>query len=142
MTRVRIQRILDLSLAAMVVAGSAAGWSCSKKDKAGDGAGATYTIWDPYPQFDSASGWVQLLNKCGSDAGVAIKRVAFDTTDLTSKALLAAQQGNSPDVLIVDNPVVSTLADAGVLSTTDETRTDTSAVQPNLLAAGQLGGKT
>lgn len=142
MTRVRIQRILDLSLAAMVVAGSAAGWSCSKKDKAGDGAGATYTIWDPYPQFDNASGWVQLLNKCGSDAGVAIKRVAFDTTDLTSKALLAAQQGNSPDVLIVDNPVVSTLADAGVLSTTDDTRTDTSAVQPNLLAAGQLGGKT
>jgi len=142
MTRVRIQRILDLSLAAMVVAGSAAWWSCSKKDRAGDGAGATYTIWDPYPQFDNASGWVQLLNRCGSDAGVAIKRVAFDTTDLTSKALLAAQQGNSPDVLIVDNPVVSTLADAGVLSTTDDTRTDTSAVQPNLLAAGQLGGKT
>ena len=75
----------------------------------------------------------------GGRAGVAIKRVAFDTTDLTSKALLAAQQGNSPDVLIVDNPVVSTLADAGVLSTTDETKTDTSAVQPNLLAAGQLG---
>lgn len=140
MTRVRIRRLLDLSLAVVVAAGGAAG--CSKKDKAGDGAGATYTIWDPYPQFDHASGWVQLLNKCGSDAGVAIKRVAFDTTDLTSKALLAAQQGSSPDVLIVDNPVVSTLADAGVLTTTDDTRTDTSAVQPNLLAAGQIGGKT
>src|SRR5215831_7615489 len=75
MSRLRIRRILDLSLAVVVVAGAAVGWSCSKKDKAGDGAGATYTIWDPYPHFDNASGWVQLLNKCGSDAGVAIKRV-------------------------------------------------------------------
>ena len=144
MDRLGIRRILDLSLAACVVAGSAAGWSCSKKDKdqTGGSAGAAYTIWDPYPQFDNASGWVQLLNKCGGDAGVAIKRVAFDTTDLTNKALLAAQQGSSPDVLIVDNPVVSTLADGGVLTTTSDTKTDTSAVQPNLLAAGQLGGKT
>jgi multiple sugar transport system substrate-binding protein len=44
--------------------------------------------------------------------------------------------------LIVDNPVVSTLADAGVLTTADELKVDTSAVSPNLLAAGQIGGKT
>jgi multiple sugar transport system substrate-binding protein len=142
MNRRLVQRILDMSLAAVVVAGSAAGGSCSKHDPAGGGAGAAYTVWDPYPQFDTASAWVQLLNKCGSGAGITIKRVAFDTTDLTNKALLAAQQGSSPDVLIVDNPVVSTLADAGVLTTTDDTKTDTSAVQPNLLAAGQIGGKT
>src|SRR4029078_1603114 len=66
----------------------------------------------------------------------------YDTTDLTSKALLAAQQGNSPDVLIIDNPVISTLADAGVLTTTEDAKIDTSSVQPNLLAAGQIGGKT
>src|SRR5204863_6539944 len=59
-----------------------------------------------------------------------------------SKSLLAAQQGNSADVLIVDNPVVSTLAEAGVLSTTDDTKIDTSAILPNLLGAGQSGGKT
>ncbi len=71
-----------------------------------------------------------------------VKRTAYDTTDLTNKALLAAQQGNAPDVLIVDNPVVSTLAQAGVLTTTAETKTDTSKIKPNLLAAGQSGGKT
>jgi multiple sugar transport system substrate-binding protein len=85
---------------------------------------------------------VKLLTKCGTDAGVAVKRTGFDTTDLTNKALLAAQQGNSPDVLIVDNPVVSTLAEGGVLTTTEETKTDTSAIEANLLAAGQLDGKT
>jgi len=42
----------------------------------------------------------------------------------------------------VDNPVVSTLAEAGVLTDTSTTKVDTSAVEPNLLAAGQLNGKT
>ncbi|WP_255657653.1 extracellular solute-binding protein [Actinoplanes sp. L3-i22] len=85
---------------------------------------------------------MKLLTKCGTDAGVTVKRTGYDTTDLTNKALLAAQQGNSPDVLIVDNPVVSTLAEAGVLTTTEDMKIDTSAVSPNLLAAGQQGGKT
>jgi multiple sugar transport system substrate-binding protein len=38
--------------------------------------------------------------------------------------------------------VVSTLAEAGVLTTTDDNKLDTSKVDPNLLAAGQSGGKT
>ncbi|MEU5041840.1 sugar ABC transporter substrate-binding protein [Streptomyces griseorubiginosus] len=102
----------------------------------------TYTIWDPYPQFSKGSEWTKLLDSCGTEAGVKIKRTAFDTSDLTNKALLAAQQGNSSDILIVDNPVVSTLAEAGVLTTTDDNKLDTSKVSPNLLAAGQSGGKT
>ncbi|WP_105968154.1 sugar ABC transporter substrate-binding protein [Streptomyces geranii] len=107
-----------------------------------DADGGTYTIWDPYPQFDKSSEWAKLLDVCGKSAGVKIKRTAFDTSDLTNKALLAAQQDNSADVLIVDNPVVSTLAEAGVLTTTDDNKVDTSKVDPNLLAAGQAGGKT
>ncbi|MFE7900445.1 extracellular solute-binding protein [Streptomyces sp. NPDC057424] len=119
--------------------------ACSSGDgttssKATDGG--SYTIWDPYPQFAKDSAWVKLLDGCGSEAGVKVKRTAFDTSDLTNKALLAAQQDNSPDVLILDNPVVSTLAEAGVLTTTDENKVDTSKVDPNLLAAGQSGGKT
>ncbi|WNZ12059.1 extracellular solute-binding protein [Streptomyces sp. 11x1] len=119
--------------------------ACSSGDgttsaKATDGG--SYTIWDPYPQFAKDSDWVKLLDGCGSKAGVEVKRTAFDTSDLTNKALLAAQQDNSPDMLILDNPVVSTLAEAGVLTTTDENKVDTSKVDPNLLAAGQSGGKT
>ncbi len=102
----------------------------------------TYTVWDPYPQFAKDSAWAKLLDDCGSRAGVQIKRTAFDTSDLTNKALLAAQQGNSADVLIVDNPVVSTLAEAGVLTSTEDNKLDTSKVDPNLLAAGESGGKT
>ncbi|GAA3340703.1 ABC transporter substrate-binding protein [Amorphoplanes nipponensis] len=119
--------------------------ACSSSDPgsgSADAASGPYTIWDPYPQFDDGSAWVKLLNTCGAEAGVTVKRTGYDTTDLTNKALLAAQQDNSPDVLIVDNPVVSTLAEAGALTTTEETKLDTAGIEPNLLAAGQLGGKT
>jgi multiple sugar transport system substrate-binding protein len=138
------RRIACVGLA-LAVTGSAA--ACSKASSSTGGgasaaAGGTYTVWDPYPQFDASSAWSQLLNKCGTDAGVTVKRTGYDTSDLVNKSLLAAQQGNSPDVLIVDNPVVSTLADAGMLTDTGQTKLDTSAVSPNLLAAGQIGGKT
>ncbi|MBO3751795.1 extracellular solute-binding protein [Streptosporangiaceae bacterium NEAU-GS5] len=132
---------LPLALAASLAACSSTS-TTSTPASSQAAAPATYTIWDPYPQFDDSADWVKLLKQCGTQAGVTVQRTAYDTTDLTSKTLLAAQQGNPPDVLIVDNPVVSTLADAGVLTTTADTKIDTSAISPNLLAAGQIGGKT
>ncbi|WP_329347671.1 extracellular solute-binding protein [Streptomyces sp. NBC_01261] len=136
-------RLTAATVTVLAVAGTATACSSgsgSTGTKAADSG--TYTIWDPYPQFDKSSAWAKLLDACGSKAGVKIKRTAFDTSDLANKALLAAQQDNSADVLIVDNPVVSTLAEAGVLTTTADNKLDTSKVNPNLLAAGQAGGKT
>lgn len=137
----RLRAVAVAAVAATVLSGTAACSSSKSGGSNGSGSG-TYTIWDPYPQFDKSSAWVKLLDSCGTKAGVSIKRTGFDTTDLTNKALLAAQQDNSPDVLIVDNPVVSTLADAGALTDTSSTGLSTSDVKPNLLAAGQLDGKT
>ena len=141
------RRVACAGLALAVTGGAAACSKTSSSPSASSGGsqgggGGTYTVWDPYPQFDGSSDWSKLLDKCGSDAGVSIKRTGYDTSDLTNKELLAAQQGNSPDVLIVDNPVVSTLADAGVLTDTGQTSLDTSGISPNLLAAGQLAGQT
>jgi multiple sugar transport system substrate-binding protein len=127
--------------AALVAVACATACSSSSSDDSSEGGGS-YAIWDPYPQFDDASAWVKLLKSCGTSAGVTVERTGYDTTDLTNKALLAAQQDNSPDVLIIDNPVISTLAEAGALTTTEETKLDTSAMEPNLLGAGQSGGKT
>jgi len=129
---------LTMAAAAALAATSA----CSSSPGGTNGAPATYAIWDPYPQYDAGSDWAQLLTKCGTGAGVTVTRTGYDTTDLTNKALLAAQQGNAPDVLIVDNPVISTLAEAGVLASSDDTKLDTTAISPNLLGAGQLAGKT
>ncbi|MEU2736061.1 extracellular solute-binding protein [Streptomyces sp. NPDC007095] len=136
--RLTAAAVTALAVAVTATACSSGSGSSDTKD-AGSG---TYTLWDPYPQFDKTSAWAKLLDQCGTEAGVKVKRTAFDTSDLGNKTLLAAQQGNSPDVLIVDNPVVSTMAEAGVLTTTDDNKLDTSKVDPNLLAAGQSGGKT
>ncbi|RFC78177.1 extracellular solute-binding protein [Streptomyces sp. AcE210] len=137
------RRLVVAALTALAVtAGPTACSSGSGSAGSKDADSGTYTIWDPYPQFAKSSAWVKLLDQCGAKAGVKVKRTGFDTSDLANKTLLAAQQGNAPDVLVVDNPVVSTLADGGVLTSTADTKLDTSKVDANLLAAGQSGGKT
>ncbi|HST85842.1 MAG TPA: extracellular solute-binding protein [Kineosporiaceae bacterium] len=137
------RRVAAFAFAAVMASGLVA-CSSGSSGSSGSAQGGTgpYQVWDPYPQFDDSSAWVALLKKCGTEAGVTVQRTGYDTSDLTNKALLAAQQNNSPDVLIVDNPVISTLAEAGALATTDDTKLDTSAMLPNLLGAGQIGGKT
>jgi multiple sugar transport system substrate-binding protein len=105
-------------------------------------AGGTYTWWDPYPQHEAGSEWDKRVEACGTQAGVTIKRTAYDTTALTNQALLAGQEGTSPDVILLDNPAVSTLADAGILATMEDFGLDTSSIDQNLLAAGVLDGQT
>ena len=140
--RRRLRRASSASTSAPTSSTPASGSSSAAQSSAPAATGGTFTISDPYPQYTAGSAWVNLLNSCGASAGVKIKRTGYDTTALLSQTLLSAQQGNSPDVLIVDNPVVSTLADAGVLASNDQDNIDTSAVAPNLLAAGVLNGKT
>ncbi|HEY0259714.1 MAG TPA: extracellular solute-binding protein [Lacisediminihabitans sp.] len=128
-------------LTAAVMAATLSGCS-SSNGSSKDAASGSYTFWDPYPQYDASSAWAKAVAQCGTDAGVTIKRTGYDTTDLTNKALLAGQQRNSADILLVDNPVVSTLADAGILTDTKENGLSTGKVSQNILGAGVLDGKT
>ncbi|WP_328808667.1 sugar ABC transporter substrate-binding protein [Nonomuraea montanisoli] len=129
-----------LSLAALTACASA---PTPGGDAAAPAADAnTYTWWDPYPQHDASSAWAKRVDTCGKQAGVTIKRTAYDTTALTNQALLAGQEGNAPDVILLDNPAVSTLADAGMLATMDDFGLDTARFDKNLIAAGELDGKT
>lgn len=107
-----------------------------------DPAGSTYTWWDPYPQHEEGSDWANRVQACGDEAGVTIERTAYDTTALTNQALLSAQEGTSPDIILIDNPAVSTLADTGMLATTEELGLSTDGIDENLLAAGQVDGDT
>jgi multiple sugar transport system substrate-binding protein len=105
-------------------------------------AGGTYNFWDPYPQYNATSDWTKLVQSCGTQNGVTIKRTGYDTTALTTQALLAAQQGNAPDILLVDNPVVSTLAKAGALTTTAQNGLSTGEIAQNIEGAGVINGST
>jgi multiple sugar transport system substrate-binding protein len=119
-------------LAAAIVGGTAA---CS-----GSPSGGTYTLWDPYPDRDASSDWAKAIDKCASDLGITIKRTASNTGD-TVKDLTTASP-NLPDIALVDNPKVATLADAGLLTTTADNGLDVSSIQENILTAGQIDKKT
>jgi len=118
----------------------AAGLTACSSSSASSSAKGAYTFWDPYPQFGQTSAWTKLVDSCGTAAGVTVKRTGYDTSDLTSKALLAGQQNSSPDILLVDNPVVSTLVAAGLLTSTKADGIDTSNIETNLMGAGQVKG--
>ncbi|THV42568.1 sugar ABC transporter substrate-binding protein [Glycomyces buryatensis] len=135
-------RYLTRSALAGVAAGALVlAAACSSGGDSG-GDSDTFTWWDPYPQHEEGSEWAERVAACGEEAGVTIERTATDTTALTNQALLAAQEGTSPDIILADNPAVSTLAETGMLSTVDELGLDVSGVDENLLAAGVLDGET
>ena len=137
-------RRLGLALASLALAGVAVGCSNASDDNgssATDAQADSFTFWDPYPQFDDSSDWVKLVQSCGEESGVSVERTGYDTSDLTNKALLGAQQGSSPDMIVIDNPVISTLAEAGVLTPAQELGLDTSAFEENLLGAGVVDGE-
>jgi multiple sugar transport system substrate-binding protein len=138
MITTKLRAPLALATVALAVGSLAA---CSSGTD-GDAASGTYTWWDPYPQHEEGSPWADRVQACGTEAGVDVQRTAYDTTSLTNQALLAAQENTSPDVLLLDNPAVSTLADTGMLTTVEELGLDISEVDENLLAAGQLDGET
>ena len=127
---------------AAALAGCSSGGSSAAPSSSGSSGGGTYTFWDPYPQYNASSDWTKLVESCGTQAGVTIKRTGYDTTGLTTQALLAAQQGKSPNILLVDNPVVSTLAKAGALTTTAQNGLSTGAIAQNILGAGVIDGST
>jgi multiple sugar transport system substrate-binding protein len=132
--------LLTLGTVAAALAGCSSGGSPAASSSSG--GGGTYTFWDPYPQYNASSDWVKLVESCGAQAGVTVKRTGYDTTALTTQALLAAQQGKSPDILLVDNPVVSTLAKAGALTTTAQNSLTTGSIAQNILGASVINGST
>ncbi|MDH6182606.1 multiple sugar transport system substrate-binding protein [Microbacteriaceae bacterium SG_E_30_P1] len=106
----------------------------------GGGDSTTYTLWDPYPDRDASSTWAQAIDACADELGITIERNSGNTGDTVKDLTTAA--GNLPDLAMVDNPKVGTLADAGLLTTNSETGLDTSAIEANILSAGELDGET
>jgi multiple sugar transport system substrate-binding protein len=111
--------------------------ACSTPSTGGDGGG-TYTLWDPYPDRDASSTWALAIDACADDLGITIERNSGNTGDTVKDLTTAAS--NLPDIAMVDNPKVSTLADAGLLTTAEENGLDVSAISPNILSAGEIDG--
>lgn len=107
-------------------------------DTAAPAAGGTFTLWDPYPNRDDKSTWALAINACADELGITIERNSGNTGDTVKDLTTAAS--NLPDIAMVDNPKVSTLADAGLLTTAAENGLDVSSIQDNILSAGAIDG--
>ena len=100
--------------------------------------GGTYSLWDPYPDRDASSTWAAAINVCADTLGITIERNSGNTGDTVKDLTTAAS--NLPDIAMVDNPKVSTLADAGLLTTAAENGLDTTGISANILSAGEIDG--
>lgn len=131
--RTRTAGVLSLA----VVAGLAL-TSCSTAGSA-DSA-KSLTLWDGFTQYDESSPYGQLISGCETETGITIERTSDPDTD--TKFLQAASSKTTPNLIILDNPNVAKFADTGLLVDNDTSGLDASQVLPNVLAAGQLDGKT
>ena len=130
----RSRAVSAIILSSALVGGLAA--CATPASTKGDG---TFSLWDPYPDRDDSSTWAQAIDACATEVGVTIERTASNTGDTVKDLTTAAS--NLPDVALVDNPKVSTLADAGLLTTTEENGLDVSGIEANILSAGEIDGK-
>jgi multiple sugar transport system substrate-binding protein len=136
-TRARLLGTVALGTVAIgVLAGcSGTGGTANPTEESG-----SYTLWDPYPDRDSSSDWAKTIDACAADLGITIERNSGNTGDTVKDLTTAAS--DLPDIALVDNPKVATLAEAGILTSTDETGLDVSGIEENILGAGVVDGKT
>ena len=99
------------------------------------------TEWDYYTAGDAAPVWGNLLNQCGTGNNITIDRQSVPRNELISKVLLAAQQQQLPDVLMIDNPDLQEVANTGALAPLTDYGVDLTGLYSNLIDAGSLNGK-
>ena len=136
---------LGAAIASLALVGVLAGCSGSTEEPTNGTSnsptgGGTYTLWDPYPDRDASSTWAVAIDACAADLGITIDRNSGNTGDTVKDLTTAAS--DLPDIAMVDNPKVSTLADAGLLTTTEENGLDVSNISANILSAGVIDDKT
>jgi multiple sugar transport system substrate-binding protein len=99
----------------------------------------TVRFWDPYPQREAGSDWDLHVMSCAPE-GATIERSSSPQTDLFNQLTSAVREGNAPDVVLLDNPLMPDAAAAGLLAPADEVGIDTAGIDENLLGPGVIDG--
>jgi multiple sugar transport system substrate-binding protein len=140
---VKQHRAVIMSLAVVLpFAGLLTACSNSSGTSSGSSSGGvtSLTLWDGWTQYDASSPWGKLLATCEGQTGISISRTS--DTEISTKLLQAASSDSTPDLAILDNPSVAQFAETGLLIDNGTSGLDTTQVMANVLAAGQVGGKS
>jgi len=100
---------------------------------------AQITFWDPYPQRETGSEWDTLVKSCAPD-GSTIVRSSAPQSDLFNQLTTAVKEGNAPDIVLLDNPMMPEASSAGLLATAEQAGIDTAGIDENLLGPGIVDG--
>jgi len=104
--------LIPLTLAACGGGGSNAGGSASSSSEAVD----SLTVLDYYTDEPGKSNIDAQLQKCGTSIGVAkVDHQSVPGPTLIQKVLQQASSKTLPDVLMLDNPDIQQIAEAGAL---------------------------
>jgi multiple sugar transport system substrate-binding protein len=98
--------------------------------------------WDYWvPPSNQSDVWGQLVTQCATDNNVTIELQPSPRNDLITKVLLAAQQQQLPDILMIDNPDLQQVADTGALAPLTDYGVDLTGLYQNLIDAGTYNDK-
>ena len=134
---------LGLALAVGALAACSGGGTAAPSTSGNASAGTTtsdITFWDPYPQREAGSDWDKLVKSC-APAGATITRTSAPQTDLFNQLTTAVHEGNAPDIVVLDNPMMPDAVSAGLLATASQAGIDVSGIDQNLIGPGVVDGQ-
>jgi multiple sugar transport system substrate-binding protein len=138
MTTHRHLRRPTLVAAALAVLTLTLTTGCGTSDS-GAGDASTLTEMDYYNTDPGLTALPTLLDACGKQNGVTIKRQVVP--DLRTKLLQLAGSHAVPDLVLLDNPDLQQLAATGALADLGADGLTTDGLYPNVVAAGRYQGK-
>lgn len=100
------------------------------------------TVLDYYSWEPDTTNWNAAFKKCGDAAGVSIERTSVPGDTLIQKVLQMASSQTLPDILMLDNPDLQSIAATGALLPLDSLGVSTKGYAPGIVAASKLNGKT
>lgn len=133
--------LVSMLLTACTAAAPAAAPGSGAAAPAASSGGLKLVEWDYYASGDGNAVWGGLVEGCAKEVGVTVERQAVPRNELITKVLLAAQQKQMPDVLMIDNPDLQEVAATGALAPLSDYGVDLTGLYENLLDAGSYEGK-
>src|SRR5690625_2727178 len=133
--RNKITMITAISSVTVLAACSSAGSGDTQSDS------TSIRVADYYTDEPSKSIISEMLDRCGSDAGVAIEREAVPSGDYLSKVLQQSSSKSLPDIQMLDAQDLPAIAETGALSPLDEREVSTSTIGDSVLSLGKSDGE-
>ncbi|MFJ4690095.1 extracellular solute-binding protein [Streptomyces sp. NPDC088766] len=105
------------------------------------GEATTVTALDYYTDASEHAQWGKWLTACGKAAGVKVEHRSVPGASLVPQVLRQASSRTLPDLLMLDNPDMQQIAEAGALTPLDRYGVDSGGFAEGILSAGTYEGK-